>query len=91
AISSKIEDLKKESDEAKTILISTNISLLGLYGKLSLFQGHSPFRKSKMLELVHYDLCSLMKARTFVGALYFVLFIDDHLRKLWIYVLKNKI
>lgn len=31
-----------------------------------------------------------MKTRTFGGDLYFVTFIDDHSRKLWVYALKTK-
>ena len=43
-----------------------------------------------MLELVHSDLCGPMKTKTLGGALYFVTFINDCSRKLWVYVLKTK-
>jgi len=32
----------------------------------------------------------MVRTKTFGGGLYFVTFIDDHSRKLWIYVLKTK-
>jgi len=31
-----------------------------------------------------------MRTKTFGGGLYFVTFIDDHSRKIWVYVLKTK-
>ena len=39
---------------------------------------------------MHSDLCGPMKTKTLGGALYFVTFIDDCSRKLWVYVLKTK-
>ena len=43
-----------------------------------------------MLELVYFDVCGPLKVRSNGGALYFVTFIDDHSRKLWVYALKTK-
>ena len=40
--------------------------------------------------MVHSDLYGLMRTKTFGGGLYFVTFINDHSRKLWVYVLKTK-
>jgi hypothetical protein len=37
-----------------------------------------------MLDLVHIDLCS-MGDKIIGGALYFVTFVDDHSKKLWVY------
>lgn len=54
------------------------------------FQTHPPSRKLDLLELVHSDLCGPFKVRSHGGALYFVTFIDDHSRKLWVYSLKSK-
>jgi len=39
---------------------------------------------------VHYDVFGPLKVKSFTGALYFVTFIDDCSKKLWIYVLKTK-
>ena len=38
----------------------------------------------------HLDICSPMSTRALSGGEYFVTFIDDHLRKNWIYFLKTK-
>ena len=54
------------------------------------FKSHPPSRKSGLLELVHSDLCGPFQVKSKSGALYFVTFIDDHSRKLWVYVLKSK-
>ena len=43
-----------------------------------------------MLDLVYYDVCGPMKTKTLSGSLYFVTFIDDHSRKIWVYTLKTK-
>ena len=39
---------------------------------------------------MHSDLCGPMKTKTLGSALYFVTFIDDCSRKLWVYVLMTK-
>ena len=54
------------------------------------FKKHPPSRKSKLLELVHFDVCGPLKVKSFSDALYFVTFIDDCFRKLWVYVLQQK-
>ena len=46
-------------------------------------------RKPDMLDLVHTDVCT-MQSNTLGGTLYYVTFIDDHLRKVWAYALKSK-
>ena len=63
--------------------------LAGKQNRVS-FKSNPPSRKTELLELVHSDLCGPMKTRTLGGALYFVTFIDDCSRKLWVYVLKTK-
>ena len=42
------------------------------------------------LHLVHIDLCDPMRAKSLGGASYFLTFIDDSTKKVWIYLLKNK-
>ena len=63
-----------------------------LVGKQSrvAFKTTPPHRASEILELVHSDLCGPMKTRSLGGALYFVTFIDDHSRKVWVYTLRTK-
>jgi hypothetical protein len=47
-------------------------------------------RSKKILELIHLDVCGPMIVASLNGYFYYVLFIDDHSRKTWIYFLKNK-
>ena len=54
------------------------------------FKQHSSSRKEEVLELVHSDVCGPLKVKSIGGALYFVTFIDDYSRKLWIRTLKTK-
>jgi hypothetical protein len=43
-----------------------------------------------ILDLIHIDVCGPMTVASLSGYLYYVLFIDDHSRKTWIYLLKTK-
>ena len=45
---------------------------------------------TKILELIHLDVCGPMKNISIGGARYFLTFIDDFLRNIWVYVLKAK-
>ncbi len=47
-------------------------------------------RASKLLELLHNDVCGPMKTTSHGGARYFVTFIDDLSRKTHVYLLKKK-
>jgi hypothetical protein len=47
-------------------------------------------RSKEILDLIHSDVCGPMTVASLNGYLYYVLFIDDHSRKTWIYFLKNK-
>jgi len=47
-------------------------------------------RASKLLELVHSDVCGSMKTISYGGARYFVTFINDFSRKTHVYLLKAK-
>ncbi len=47
-------------------------------------------RASKLLELVHSDVCGPMKTTSRGGARYFVTFIDNFLRKTHVYLLRAK-
>ena len=39
--------------------------------------------------MVHSDVCGPLKVNSFTSALYFVTFINDCSKKLWVYVLKT--
>lgn len=48
-------------------------------------------RANKPLELIHSDLYGPMRVTSLGGSKYFLTFIDDYTRKLWIYFLKEKL
>ncbi|KAJ4709756.1 Retrovirus-related Pol polyprotein from transposon TNT 1-94 [Melia azedarach] len=54
------------------------------------FPKESTFRAKKPLELIHADVCGPFKPRSLGNNNYFLLFIDDFSRKIWIYLLKQK-
>ena len=83
--------LKKNalSDVQKIHLKKCSHCLAGKQTRVS-FKSHTPSRKESILDLVHSDVCGPMKTRSLGGCLYFVSFIDDHSRKVWVYTLKSK-
>ena len=50
----------------------------------------SDSRSKGILDLVHTDLRGTMTIDSLSGYLYYVIFINDHSRKTWIYLLKTK-
>lgn len=60
-------------------------------------QSRRPFRKQdakiktkRILELVHSDVCGPMETTSVGGAKYFVTFVDDYSRKVFVYFAKRK-
>ena len=47
-------------------------------------------RSKGILDLIHFDICGTMSSPSLSGCLHYVLFIDNHSRKSWIYFLKAK-
>lgn len=47
-------------------------------------------RATELLQVIHSDVCGPMNVKSMGGARYFVLFIDDYSRKVFIYLLKTK-
>jgi transposase InsO family protein len=54
------------------------------------FPTEGAMRATKSLENVHSDVCGPMRTTSMDGAKYFITFIDDFSRKVWLYVLKTK-
>ena len=54
------------------------------------FPSQSSGRSKRLLELVHSDLCGPMPVASLGGSRYFITFIDDFSRKVWLYFLKEK-
>ena len=52
--------------------------------------SRSKNRSKGILDSIHNDICGTMSSPSLSGCLYYVLFIDDHSRKSWIYFLKSK-
>jgi transposase InsO family protein len=50
----------------------------------------SSTRKSNVLDLAYSDVCGPIEVESLGGNRYFVTFIDDASRKVWVYVLKTK-
>ncbi|WVZ00881.1 hypothetical protein V8G54_026950 [Vigna mungo] len=63
--------------------------LAGKQRRVSFRRSESGRRKDHILDLVYSDVCSTSE-KSLGGAQYFVTFIDDHSRKLWVYPLKRK-
>ena len=53
------------------------------YGPLDKELGSPP-------DFVHSDLCGPMPIKSLGGASYFLTFIDNSTKKIWVYLLKNK-
>jgi transposase InsO family protein len=47
-------------------------------------------RSKEILDLMHSDVCSPVPIRFLGGYLYYIIFIDDYSRKMWLYLLKSK-
>lgn len=54
------------------------------------FPSKASFIASKVLQLVHADLCGPIEPATSAGNKYFFLLVDDYSRVMWVYMLKNK-
>ena len=52
--------------------------------------SRSKNRSKGILDLIHSDICGPMSSPSLSGCLYYVLFIDDHSQKSWIYLFKAK-
>ena len=50
----------------------------------------SQFPAKEPLELTHSDVCGKIQTPSLGGGYYFLTFIDDSTRYLWVYILKNK-
>lgn len=54
------------------------------------FPSQAKYSASKVLELVHGDLCGPIAPETATGKRYFFLLVDDFSRVMWVYFLKTK-
>ena len=63
--------------------------LAGKQCRVSFQRSNEARKRKQILNLVHLDVCSTSE-KSLEDAQYFVTFIDDHLRKVWVYPLKMK-
>ena len=54
------------------------------------FPQSSDRRAANPLDLIHSDVCGKMSSKSLSGAEYFVTFIDDKTRYVWVYIIKRK-
>lgn len=54
------------------------------------FSNKTEFRATRILELIHADLCGPISPATKGGNKYFLLLVDDFSRLMWVYMLRNK-
>ena len=54
------------------------------------FQSSATKRSNHPLDLVHSDVCGKIGTKSLGGGEYFVTFLDDHTRHIWVYILKHK-
>jgi hypothetical protein len=54
------------------------------------FPREGQYRASKVIELVHGDLCGPITLATTAGNKYFLLIVDDFSRYMWVVLLKRK-
>lgn len=50
----------------------------------------SDTKTKELLQLVHSDVCGKMREKSSGGAEYFLTFIEDYTRYMWVYPLKTK-
>lgn len=62
---------------------------LGKHSRES-FPHDKAWRASKPLELIHSDVCGPMRTISIGGSRYVLTFIDDFIRKTWVYFIKEK-
>ena len=55
------------------------------------FTNGDSWRASQVLQLVHANICDPMATPFVLESRYFLLFVDDFGRKMWIYSLKKKL
>ena len=56
----------------------------------SSFTNGESWLASKVLQLIHVDICGPMNTSSITGCKYFLLIVDDFSRKMWVYFLKYK-
>jgi hypothetical protein len=63
-----------------------------LFGKQSriAFNSSLPMRATQVLNVAHSNVCGPMDVSTYGGNRYFITFVDEFSRMMWLYVIKAK-
>lgn len=72
-----------------TTLSHCDHCLIGKQHRVAFVKNYNK-KETDILDLVYSDVCGPINVKTFSGASYFVTFIDDASRKVWVYVIKTK-
>lgn len=89
-----VENMKRLKHISKDVNFSTinfdlcEICVKGKQTRVSF--KHTGTRATKLLQIVHSDVCGPMNVKLLSGARYFVIFVDDFSRKVFLYVIKEK-
>ena len=62
---------------------------MGKHKRVSFIQD-GPKMDTKILGLIHSDVCGLINVKSLGGVAYFVTFIDDASKKVWVFPTKSK-
>ena len=54
------------------------------------FPNHEEKRQTKLLKLIHTDVCGPMQTRSVGGTWYFLIFVDDRSRFTWDYFIRKE-
>ena len=54
------------------------------------FKSEIPIRSKRKLKVIYSDVCGPFEVKSLGGNNYFVSFIDEFTRKMWIYLIKQK-
>lgn len=87
--------LKKMSDNVDHVIFSEKSENLSCITCKEGKQTRLPFkseckRAQTPLQLVHSDICGPMETQTLGGSKYFITFLDDYSKKIYVYFLRNK-
>ena len=75
--------------EVKNVHLEKCTNCLASKQNRTSFRPRPPMRRKAVLELVHTNVCQV-DTKSHAGSQYFVMFIDDHSRKMWPSPLKTK-
>ncbi|WJX12170.1 hypothetical protein P8452_02697 [Trifolium repens] len=82
----------EEKDRLPSVITPVDTCTTCLLGKhhRSSFKSHLPMRSSDVLNVVHSDICGPFDVLSTGGNKYFMTFVDEYSRMIWLYHIKTK-